>query len=114
MHKWKSYRGKRIRRLAAHPLWSSHEHVQSLAEEEEVTLPAAAAAGQKLATKAMLDTAPEKTEKTATDTVQLAETESDTAPESDNKVLEQNSGVLQKHWSTPVQACQMSLLHVKH
>ena len=58
----------------------------------------------------LLDYEPDKTERMVTDTVQLAGTESDTAPESDNKVLEQNSAVLQKHWSTPDQACQMLLL----
>ena len=73
-------------------------------------LPAAAAAGQKPATEALLDHVLEKTERMVTDTVQLAGTESGTAPESENKVLEQNSGVLQKHWSTPVHACQMLLL----
>ena len=88
-----------------------------------VTLPAAAAAGQKLATEAVLDNVPENTERTVTDTVPMTGTESgtgleaeaasDTAPASDNKVLEQNSGVLWKHWSTPVHACQMLLLQVK-
>ena len=57
----------------------------------------------------MLDNEQEKTERMVTNTVQLTGTDSGTAPESDNKVLEQNSGVLQKHWSTPVQACQMLL-----
>ena len=67
-------------------------------EEEGVTLPAAAAVGQKPATEAVQDNVPEKTERTVTDTVQLAGTESstglkaeaasDTASASDNKVPE--------------------------
>ena len=88
-----------------------------------VTLPATATSGQEPSTEVVLDTAPEKSERAATDTVPMAGTTSDTgpvdgaaadtAPESDNEVPERSSGVLWEYWGTPVRACQMQQLKGK-